>query len=171
MNELQQLKEQLSEISKKIEDIENKQKEPKRWVPGPGDEYWYFTEVTCCLFKRRHSSTDFDDWLIAVGNFYKTEKEAEEAAKKKHELDKLKYEIKCWIEDNDTVQLNWVDTEKQKYTIYFSHLEQKWDSKSKGSYYCQGQEVGAFYVSNNDLAKQLIDTFADRLHLLLEEWN
>lgn len=80
MTEIEQLKNQMAEMQKKIEELEKaKEKKNKRWKPNNGEKYWY---ISCeCVFESVWYNSYHDQELYNCYNIFKAREDAIEILK------------------------------------------------------------------------------------------
>lgn len=132
----------LQELSSRINDFEQKQKEIKssRWKPTYEEDYWVITPS---------GDVKKDVWLhyvidrgrYAVGNCFKTKEEAEF----KLEKDKVLTELSEYARDFDKSDRNWYfywscDSEKIGYSLNYMH------------------KYPTLYFPSEEIARQAIET-------------
>lgn len=119
----------------KITQEEVKKERPKRWRAEDDEHYWYVDNDGCIM-----SSVDIDDdddkYNYSIGNYFKTQKQAEEYKKKLI----LQQEYKDWC----AFDCDWNNEEQEKfYAIYHnSELEIVFTItvKKQGATYAQSKE-------------------------------
>ena len=79
-------KEDLKEILKIVNKINEKYGIPKRWRAEEGEYYYYISLDLGIIKTKSYSNDDFEDERYNLGNYFKTKEEAE---KVKEELDKF----------------------------------------------------------------------------------
>ena len=78
--ELDELKLQMEQMQKKIEELENKEKEQtadKWWIPKVGEDYWYIDYKNSVYRRTTYSDLIVDSSVIDSLNYYKTKEQAE----------------------------------------------------------------------------------------------
>ena len=139
MNELEQLKQQLEEISKKIAELEKPKKEI--WEPEIGECYWYIAGIGSAA-DACDDEDDFDNAVFACGNFYKTEAEAEYQAK----VQKYTNLFRKYVEEHSE-PLDWGCDDKCKYYLYYDYANNHicfgfaFHHKEQGTIYASSEEV------------------------------
>ena len=139
MNELEKLKQQLEEISKKIAELEKSKEEI--WKPEIGDDYWYIAGIGS-VADACDDEDDFDNAVFACGNFYKTEAEAEYQAK----VQKYTNLFRKYVEEHSE-PLDWGCDDKCKYCSHYDYrncqiyFDCAYCHKQQGTIYASSQEV------------------------------
>lgn len=144
MNELEKLKQQLEEISKKIAELEK----PKKaiWKPEVGEEYWYISDdcdALCSCFE----ACDFDAHHYTCGNFFKTEAEAEYQAK----VQKYTNLFRKYVEEH-TKPLDWNNVNQCKCYAYYSSYQDAIDFYTEHHKKLQG----VIYASERQILEDAI---------------
>ena len=115
MTELEQLKQQLEEISKKIAELEKPKKEI--WMPEVGEDFWYITD-TGSVADACYDKDAFDDEVCDWGNFFKTEAEAEYQAN----VQKYTNLFRKYVEEHSK-PLDWNNVNQCKCYAYYSSYQ------------------------------------------------
>lgn len=111
MNNLEELKKKYEELGKEIKRLENR----KRWRAEYLEDYYYVDE-NGEINSIYENDDDTDKFNYKIRNYFKTEEEA------KAHLDRLNtyYELMDLAEElNNGEEINWSNTSKFKYSIYF----------------------------------------------------
>ena len=135
--------------------------EPKAWKPKTGDAYWYVDPYNCIDLYSFDDSDKANNVYWALGNCYKTEKEAEQAANRQKALVKVLSYIRTnfgnWKPD-------WLERYQYKFYIYYNHKYKK--------FYCIG-DIGSSchqlvipYLETKEQAQKIIDKFESELRLI-----
>lgn len=114
MENLEELKRKYEELGKEIERLE-KEKSCKRWRAEYQEDYYYIDE-NGSVNSIYENYDDTDKFNYKIRNYFKTEEEA------KAHLDRLNtyYELMDLAEElNNGEEINWSNTSKFKYSIYF----------------------------------------------------
>lgn len=119
MKNLEELKKKYEELGKEIERLENQN--DVNWRAELGEKYFYIG-----TFGETYSSNDnndmFDNGRYAMGNYFKTEEQAEKI------LEKIKIYVKLKrlaAKLNDGQEIDWNNSKQEKYYIYFCKSNKK----------------------------------------------
>ena len=163
-----EIKNNLREAKTKIEKLEKKQ-QSKRWKPEEGEEYLFIENdnptVKCDSFYSRDTLADLNH---IIGNCFITKEESE--ANKGKILKKFKKlelisDIEYWKQVNDDVKLDWEDEKQNKYYVYYDYYRNEWMQCRT----INDQNLNQHYFSSAEIRDKFLETFKDRLHLLLED--
>lgn len=143
MTELEQLKQQLEEISKKIAELEKPKKEI--WMPEVGEDFWYITD-TGSVADACYDKDAFDDEVCDWGNFFKTEAEAEYQAN----VQKYTNLFRKYVEEHSE-PLDWRDAQA-KYLSYYDYTNNQ--IYFDRAYSCRRQ--GVIYASSEEVLEEAI---------------
>ena len=124
MDNLEDLKKQISELQSKVTKLENEIKEEKkgkRWRAKVNDTYIYINDVG--YVDDSHENNDsFDKYRFKTRNYFKTEEEAQRY------LDNIKtyYELKDLADElNAGEKIDWNDFDQCKYLISYNNKNKK----------------------------------------------
>lgn len=162
--ELDELKLQMEKMQKKIEELENKEKEQtadKWWTPKVGEEYWYVDCENSCIITN-NTDLRIDRSMINSLNYFKTKEQAERKAFEQllhRKLEKFAYE-------NNEEEIEWNDNcQTEKYYIYYNFdykvLEADFTSEIKD--YSKIKDYGQIYFSSKETAEKAIEEFREDL--------
>ena len=118
-----ELKEEITRLQGRIEDLEKSEKKSSKWKPKDGEVYWYITEHGHAVYDIWEDD-NIDDERYAIGNCFPTEESAE------FEVERLKViaEMKEFSFEQD-----WNNKYQRKYFLYYN---------------CDGADIEIdFYVS------------------------
>ena len=157
MNNLKQLKQELeetknkcAEIEKKIEDLE-KQESEVRWRAREGEKYYYFCgHGEICA--DRDGPYKIDTGRYNLGNYFKTEEEAENVVEKIKIYTQLK---DLALQLNRGKKIDWNNSDQSKWFIVLGFFDNT--LRSNCSY--MRQEIGQIYCLDGNFledAKQEI---------------
>lgn len=151
MDNLEDLKKQISELQSKVAKIENESKEEKkgkRWRARINDTY-FFVDDSGDVDSCHESNFDEDNYSYKTRNYFKTEEEAEEYK----EVMNTYYDLIDLAEElNNGEKIDWNDNQQCKYTIYYSF---KCDTLDEGiAYVCK--EFGQIYCLDGDFLEKAI---------------
>ena len=152
MDNLEELKKQISELQSKVAKLENESKEEKkwkRWRAKMNDTYFYvndFGDVDSC----HESNFDEDNYSYKTRNYFKTEEEAEEY----QEIMNTYYDLMDLAEElNNGEKIDWHNEYQCKFPIYYSF---KCDTLDEGrAYVCK--ELGQIYCLDEDFLEKAIE--------------
>lgn len=157
MNDLKQMKQELeetknkcTEIEKKIEELE-KQESEVRWRARIGAVYYLICgdgDINVSWDTR----DDIDTKNYELGNYFQTEKEAENVVGKIKIYTQLK---DLALRLNNGEKINWSDSTQHKWGIVLDNFE----NILRCCYACIGQEIGQIYCLDKnflEIAKQEI---------------
>lgn len=151
MNNLEQLKRELFEnknkciqIEKKIEELE-KQEIKVRWRAKEVEDYYYFTSCGE-IYVDCDGYCDTDNRRYELGDYFKTEEEAENVVEK--------FKIYTQLKDlalrlNKGEKINWSDSTQHKWGIVLDNFK-----NILRCYAYIGQEVGQIYCLDENFLKE-----------------
>lgn len=114
--ELQELKDRIAELEALID-----KQEPKVWEPTGGEDYYWLAGIGSV--NRENMSTDrIDRSRIELGNYFKTQEQAEQARDFTLAMAKLRKQTKGFKPD-------WGNGYEEKYSIIYSHMNWEIDSR------------------------------------------
>lgn len=148
--ELAETKNKCTEIEKKIDEIE-KQESKVRWR-AKEDEIYYYFNVFGEIRANRDGRYKMDADIYNLGNYFKTEEEAENVVEKIKIYTQLK---DLSLRLNKGLKISWDDFTQKKYYIGFnypSNTLMRW-------YANNSQDIGQIYCLDSDfldIAKQEI---------------
>lgn len=154
MDNLEELKKQISELQSKVNELENESKKEnkkgnKRWRARIKDTYFFvddFGDVASC-----HEYNEYgDNYRYKTRNYFKTEEEAEEYK----EVMNTYYDLMDLAEElNNGEKIDWNDNQQCKYTIYHD-FEDNFLNRDN-SYVCK--EFGQIYCLDGDFPEKAIE--------------
>lgn len=164
MDNLEEIKKQISELQSKVDKLENESKEEKkgkRWRAKMNDTYFYvndFGDVDSC----HESNYDEDNYSYKTRNYFKTEEEAEEY----QEIMNTYYDLMDLAEElNNGEKIDWNDNQQCKYTIFYDFEDNF--LKRTNAYVCK--ELGQIYCLDGDFVEKAIEKIGeDRLKKLFK---
>lgn len=112
-----EINEKIASLEKEIAILKNTTADDEKWFPKDGERYWYVSddgEVNSVIFERKKC---WRRWDIEIGNFFRTEEEAEFH----RECLLVKARVKAYAEPKSA---KW-DGETKRYRLYYSLLEGK----------------------------------------------
>ena len=170
MNEIEKLKEKqeklerdLEELGTQINELEEKEitKSGKRWR-GVKDRFYWYIEGDCKVYGEYEKDDDYDNARYVIGNYYKTEEEAEKTAEKMKIYTQLK---DLALRLNQGRKVDWNSSVQAKWHIYYDHNDSLITTIGNHSY----QDLGQIYCLDKnflEIAKQEIGE--DNLKKLFE---
>lgn len=119
----------------------------KRWR-AEVSEIYYYLGTDGQIYSTGENSGGFDERTYKVGNYFKTEEEAE------FELNKrlIYQELKDYALEHNKHEFNWVDPLQDKWTIYYDFGVKRLSVSSWHTIYGMGQ----IYFSSKTIAKSAI---------------
>lgn len=147
------------ELENRIKDLENEIKslknavvsvDEKAWKPE-GEEIYYGVEGLRVV--SYHNNDQFDKDMISIGNYFKTEEQAERALFEQT----LRLKLRKFAEDNDDA-IDWKVREEKFYLMY--DYEEK---KIEYDYVYTVRDFSQIYFSSEEIAKSAIEQFKDEL--------
>lgn len=149
LQELEETKNKCAELEKKIEELE-KQKSEVRWRAKGGGKYYY-----CCGHEEICADRDgryiIDTGRYNLGNYFKTEEEAEKAIEKIKIYTQLK---DLAMRLNKGREIDWTNANQEKYYIGCN-----FKNELAYGYIYKTRPIGGIYCLNSlflDVAKQEI---------------
>lgn len=157
--ELDELKLQIEQMQKKIEELENKEKEQivdKWWMPKDDEEYWYIDCENSCIITNNNTDFRIDRSMIDSLNYYKTKEQAERKAFEQllhRKLEKFAYE-------NNEEEIEWNDNyPTEKCYIYYD-----FDYKELNvGHASETKDYGQIYFTSEKIADMAIEEFREDL--------
>ena len=149
MDNLEDLKKQISDLQSKVDKIENEsKKENKRWRARINNPYFYvddFGEVDGC-----HEYNEYgDNYRYKTRNYFKSEEEAEEY----QEIMNTYYDLMDLAEElNKGSKIDWNDEDQCKYSFYYKYDCDSFETLFAHSYKNSGQ----IYCLDEDFLKKAI---------------
>ena len=128
MDNLEELKKQISELQSKVDKLENEKKqenkkENKRWRARIDDNY-FCVGGDGELNYSYENNVEYDNYRYKTRNYFKTEEEAEEY----QEIINTYYDLMDLAEElNNGEKIDWCDKTQRKYYIYFDLRTNKLD--------------------------------------------
>ena len=156
LEDLEDLKKQISELQSKVAKLENESKEEKkgkRWRAEINDTYFYIND-TGYVDVSHENNDSFDKYRYKTRNYFKTEEEAEEY----QEIMNTYYDLMDLAEElNNGKKINWNDEAQCKYVIYYSF---KCNTLDEGiAYVCK--EFGQIYCLDGDFVEKAIEKIGE----------
>lgn len=156
--ELDELKLQMEKMQKKIEELENKEKEQtadKWWTPKFGEDYWYIDSKNS-VYRITYSDLTVDRSVMDSLNYFKTKEQAERKAFEqllRRKLEKFAYE-------NNEEEIEWNDNcPTEKYYICYDFDYKELDQDCTIGI----KDYGQVYFSSSKIANMAIEEFKEDL--------
>lgn len=152
MDNLEELKKQISELQSKVDKLENQKKEEKnrkRWRARINDRYFYVDKNGKADDTLEINDRE-DDFRYKTRNYFKTEEEEEEY----QEIMNTYYDLMDLAEElNNGEKIDWHNEYQCKFPIYYSF---KCDTLDEGrAYVCK--ELGQIYCLDEDFLEKAIE--------------
>ena len=151
MDNLEDLKKQISELQSKVTKLENEskkenKKENKRWRAEINDTYFYINDAGYVDVSHENNDS-FDKYRFKTRNYFKTEEEAEEY----QEIMNTYYDLMDLAEElNNGEKIDWNDFDQCKYLISYNNKNKKLEIDNV----LKIQDIGQIYC--------LYDNFLDK---------
>ena len=149
MDNLEEIKKQISELQSKVDKLENQGKEKnKRWRAKVNDTYFFVDDsgdvVTC------HEYNEYgDNYRYKTRNYFATYEEAEEYK----EVMNTYYDLMDLAEElNKGSKIDWNDEDQCKYSFYYKYDCDSFETLFAHSYKNSGQ----IYCLDEDFLKKAI---------------
>ena len=150
LNKLKQLEKdfntQVTDIKKQIEECDKKVFKPNKF----GEKY-YTISTKGKIGSYSFCNDDFDKEIIDFGNYFKTQEEAE---RKRFEI-RLHRQLELFALENNENEIDWNNTDKNKYYIYYSYDDNCLDVADSYDY----RDFGQVYFTSEEIAEKAIETF------------
>ena len=162
MDNLEEIKKELSELQSKVAKLEDESKEEKkgkRWRARRNNRYFYVDKYGKADDTLEINDRE-DDFRYKTRNYFKTEEEAEEYK----EVMNTYYDLMDLAEElNKGSKIDWNDNQQCKYTIYYD-FEDNFLNRNN-AYVCK--EFGQIYCLDGDFVEKAIEKIGeDRLKKL-----
>lgn len=151
MDNLEELKKQISELQSKVDKLENQKKEEKnrkRWRARINDRYFYVDKNGKADDTLEINDRE-DDFRYKTRNYFKTEEEEEEY----QEIMNTYYDLMDLAEElNKGRKIDWNDEDQCKYSFYYKYDCDSFETLFAHSYKNSGQ----IYCLDEDFLKKAI---------------
>ena len=159
MDNLEEIKKELSELQSKVAKLEDESKEEKkgkRWRARRNNRYFYVDKYGKADDTLEINDRE-DDFRYKTRNYFKTEEEAEEYK----EVMNTYYDLMDLAEElNNGEKIDWNDNQQCKYTIYYDFED---NFLNRDNFYV-GKEFGQIYCLDGDFVEKAIEkTGKDKL--------
>lgn len=160
MNKLEELEKKYKELGEEIERLKSQSGE--RCRADYTGEYWYISNNGDIIVD------DDNDWAcdefkFNIGNYFKTEKEAEKVLNKTLIYNKLK---DLALKLNNGTPVDWSNGSQQKFYIYYDNAANRLDYGFHSTY----KDIGAIYCLDPEFLEVAIDEIGEEdLTKLFEE--
>ena len=146
MDNLEEIKKQISELQSKVAKLENESKEEKkgkRWRAEINDTYFYINDAGYADVSHENNDS-FDKYRFKTRNYFRTEEEAEEY----QEIINTYYDLMDLADElNNGKKIDWYDDTQQKFYIYFDFKRNKFVQ----SYTYVTKDIGQIYCLNENI--------------------
>lgn len=163
MDNLEEIKKQISELQSKVAKLENESKEEKnkRWRARINDTY-FFVDDSGDVVNCREYNEYSDNYRYKTRNYFATYEEAEEY----QEVMNTYYDLMDLAEElNNGEKIDWNDNQQCKYTIFYD-FEDNFLNRNN-AYVCK--EFGQIYCLDGDFVEKAIEKIGeDRLKKLFK---
>lgn len=125
----------------------------KDWKPKKGDKYYYINGAGS-IFNYDYREDNMDKAIISMGNYFKTEEDAQ------HMVEKLKVirELQKFAYENNEKEIDWKNFNQYKYKIF--HDAEDEDLYVDYSIYCKSEPFNIYFTSL-DIARKAIKTIGE----------
>lgn len=137
MKTIEELENEIKNLSQELENLK-KEKENKRWRGSLNQRYYYIsTDARCCF--TQEDSHPADNGRYSIGNYFQTEKQAQETIEKLKIYNQLK---DLALKLNEGEKIDWTNMSQYKYSIFYDHNFRELDFEtniiisSLGQIYC-----------------------------------
>lgn len=156
MDNLEEIKKQISELQSKVAKLENESKEEKkgkRWRAEINDTYFYINDAGYVDVSHENNDS-FDKYRFKTRNYFKTEEEAEEY----QEIMNTYYDLMDLAEElNNGRKIDWNDDDQYKCAIYYDY---EYDSLEESCAY-RRKNLGQIYCLDEDFLKKAIEKIGE----------
>lgn len=125
----------------------------KDWEPKKGDKYYYIYH-TGVIFYYGYNEDNMDKAIISMGNYFKTEEDAQ------HMVEKLKVirELQKFAHENNEKEIDWKNFNQCKYKIFYDAEDE--DLYVDYSIYCKSEPFNIYFTSCK-IARKAIKTIGE----------
>lgn len=125
----------------------------KDWKPKKGDKYYYINGAGS-IFNYDYREDNMDKAIISMGNYFKTEEDAQ------HMVEKLKVirELQKFAYENNEKEIDWKNFNQYKYKIFYDAEDE--DLYVDYSIYCKSEPFNIYFTSL-DIARKAIKTIGE----------
>ena len=152
MDNLEEIKKQISELQSKVAKLENESKEEKkgkRWRAKINDTYFYINDAGYVDVSHENNDS-FDEYRFKTRNYFKTEEEAEEYK----EVMNTYYDLMDLAEElNNGEKIDWEDNQQCKYIILYDF----WDNVLRRSNAYVSKKFGQIYCLDEKFKEKAIE--------------
>lgn len=160
MDNLEEIKKQISELQSKVNKLENEnKKENKRWRAEKNDRYFYINDCGS-VFASRETRDYVDEYRFKTRNYFKTEEEALEYK----QVMITYYNLMDLAEElNKGRKIDWNDGSQCKYSIYYNYEIDKLQRTCSFRW----KDLGQIYCLDKNFKEKAIEKIGeDRLKKL-----
>lgn len=125
----------------------------KDWEPKKGDKYYYIYH-TGVIFYYGYNEDNMDKAIISMGNYFKTEEEAQ------HMVEKLKviHELQKFAYENNENEIDWKNFDQYKYKIFYDIDDEEFCVDY--GIYCKSEPFNIYFTSSK-IAKKAIEAIGE----------
>lgn len=153
MMRLEELKEKCEKLSKELEDLKceldkkklNNPQMNTRWRAEANEKYWCIIDE--CVYRSLEANENCDKARYEIGNYFRTEEEAEKAVEKIKIYTQLK---DLALRLNNGEEIDWKNDEQPKHYICFNNES----NKLFYSYYYACHDVGQIYCLDENFLEE-----------------
>ena len=158
MDNLEEIKKQISDLQSKVAKLENEKKqenkkENKRWRAEAGNEYngyfYYIDDYGDVIHCQEHNDM-IDDYRYKIRNYFATYEEAEEY----QEIINTYYDLMDLADElNNGRKIDWNDKGQYKNSIYYDNDSDTLEQESIYGY----KELGQIYCLDDNFKKKAVE--------------
>ena len=150
MDNLEELKKQISELQSKVNELENdNKKEKKRWRAQKSYFYYYIDDAGK-IEEINDPRWDIDDYRYKTRNYFATYEEAEEY----QEIISTYYDLMDLAKKlNNGTKINWNDKGQYKNSLYYDYDSDTLEQESIYGY----KELGQIYCLDDNFKKKAVE--------------
>lgn len=136
------------------EDWEVVEEEKKYWKPKESERYYFIDAYQEGIGNDTNDGTDVDDFILSIGNYFKTKEEAE------HMVEKLKviHELQKFAYENNEKEIDWNDAKQYKQFLIYDIEDKKVCIDYKT--YVKSEPFNIYFTSF-DIARKAIKTIGE----------
>lgn len=153
MEEIEELKKQISELQSKITKLENESKEEKkgkRWRAKTNNTYFFVDDAGDVTSGHEYYYDYEDNYRFKIRDYFKTKEDAEEY----QEVINTYYDLMDLADElNNGEKIDWNDNQQCKYAIFYD-FEANFLNRTN-AYVCK--EFGQIYCLDGDFVEKAIE--------------
>ena len=161
------MEEKIKELEKQIAKLKAELEEKTEFRVNKGDDYYYIRQYGG-IGRHKEDNKHTDNYLYEIGNYFKTEEEAETMAKKLKAIAKVSRAI---LIANGDWKPDW-SNDSSKYYVYYYYAADSWikGSGSLGIYNTFKHEIKMIlpYMKTKKIAEQIMEDYEEELRIILE---